>query len=328
MRFELPSTLPPGRYGFDATFKFSNGETQTDAFAITVLAPPQMVPKIPKAALFDPKGETAALLKQVGFETQLVEATSDLSSFDLLIIGKSALTPPSAAPDITRVRQGLKVILFEQTAEVMEKRFGFRVAEYGLRQVFPRIPDSPILHGLTSDNLRDWGGDATILPPRLKYELNRKFNGAPTVQWCDMPVTRLWRCGNRGNVASVLLEKPVRGDFLPIIDGGYSLQYSPLLEYREGQGMVLFCQMDVTGRTESDPAADLLVRNILRYVAAWKPVSRRKRSLRRRPSRQELSRIRRHTPPLFRPGQARPRSSPRSGSTRGPSFRSKCGNHH
>ena len=76
-------------------------------------------------------------------------------------------------------------------------------------------------------------------------------------------VTRVWRCGNRGNVASVLIEKPARGDFLPIVDGGFSLQYSPLLEYREGQGLVLFCQLDVTGRTEAEPAADTLVRNIL-----------------------------------------------------------------
>ena len=81
----------------------------------------------------------------------------------------------------------------------------------------------------------------------------------------------MWRCGNRGNVASVLIEKPARGNFLPIIDGGFSLQYSPLMEYREGKGMVLFCQMDVTGRTEADPAAERLARNILDYVSAWKP---------------------------------------------------------
>ena len=31
--------------------------------------------------------------------------------------------------------------------------------------------------------------------------------------------------------------------------------------------MVLFCQMDVTGRTEEDPAATRLVRNILSYVS-------------------------------------------------------------
>ena len=76
-------------------------------------------------------------------------------------------------------------------------------------------------------------------------------------------------------MASVLIEKPARGDFLPILDGGYSLQYSPLLEYREGKGLVLFCQVDVTGRTEQDPAAETLARNLVQYVAAWKPTPRR-----------------------------------------------------
>ena len=90
-------------------------------------------------------------------------------------------------------------------------------------------------------------------------------------------MTRVWRCGNRGNVASVLIEKPARGDFLPILDGGYSLQYSPLMEYREGKGMVLFCQMDVTGRTESDPAAERL--------AAEHPRVRRRPGSRRRGAR-------------------------------------------
>jgi beta-galactosidase len=97
----------------------------------------------------------------------------------------------------------------------------------------------------------------------------------PTVKWCDIPVTRLWRCGNRGNVASVLIEKPARGDFLPILDGGYSLQYSPLMEYREGKGIVLFCQTDVTGRTEDEPAGQTLARNILNYVSNWQPAPRR-----------------------------------------------------
>jgi hypothetical protein len=39
--------------------------------------------------------------------------------------------------------------------------------------------------------------------------------------------------------------------------------------------MVLFCQMDVTGRTESDPAATRLALNLFRYTAGWKPSPRR-----------------------------------------------------
>jgi hypothetical protein len=209
----------------------------------------------------------------MGIRYRPVDANTDISAYDILIVGKSALTVEGQAPDIARVRNGLKVIIFEQTSDVLQKRFGFRTAEYGLRRVFKRVPDHPFLAGIEARHLRNWRGEATILPARLKYEMRPRYG--PTVKWCDIPVTRLWRCGNRGNVASVLIEKPARGDFLPILDGGYSLQYSPLMEYREGTGMILFCQMDVTGRTEDDPAAQKLALNILRYVSAWQPAPRR-----------------------------------------------------
>jgi hypothetical protein len=214
------------------------------------------------------------LLKAMGIEAQAVEAGADLSGYDILVLGKGALTVDGRGPDLSRVGDGLKVIVFEQTAEVLEKRLGFRVAEYGLRQVFQRIPDHPLLAGINPGNLRDWRGSATLLPPRLDYTTSQTFGG-PAVKWCGIEVPRVWRCGNRGNVASALIEKPARGDFLPILDGGYSLQYSPLLEYREGKGLVLFCQIDVTGRTEPDPAAEMLTRNLVRYVAGWKPPTRR-----------------------------------------------------
>jgi hypothetical protein len=274
LRFELPAALAPGKYELKASVKFSNGETQEDSFSIDVLPRPTALTAGGKVALFDPKGETAKLLGPMGVQYQTVDANVDLSAYDTLIVGKAALTTDGPAPDIARVRDGLKVIVFEQTPDVLEKRLGFRQAEYGLRQVFRRVPDHPILGGLTEGHLRDWRGEATTLPPRLKYEISRQF-GTPTVNWCDIPVTQVWRCGNRGNVASALIEKPACGDFLPILDGGYSLQYTSLMEYHEGKGMVLFCQTDVTGRTESDPVAEALGRNILRYVADWKPAPRR-----------------------------------------------------
>ena len=97
------------------------------------------------------------------------------------------------------MREGLKVVVFEQTAEVLEKRLGFRTTEYGLRQLFHRNADHPLLAGLTDEQLCDWRGESTILPPRLTYETRPRYG--PTVTWCDIPVTRLWRCGNQGNVA-------------------------------------------------------------------------------------------------------------------------------
>src|SRR5207249_10490031 len=134
---------------------------------------------------------------------QAVAADADLSQYEVLIIGKQALTPDGPGLDVRRVRDGLKVIVFEQSAKVLQQRFGFRVAEYGLRQVFPRIPDHPLLAGLNVDHLRDWRGEATLVSPRLEYKMRPRYG--PTVQWCGIDVTRAWRCGCRGNVASVLI---------------------------------------------------------------------------------------------------------------------------
>lgn len=271
----LPPTLPPGPYLLSAEFIFSTGERQTDVFPLEVIPSPEkqtlaneMKAKGAKIGVFDPVGETSELLKRLGIGFQTISADDDPSALDLLIIGKKALTVDGPAPSIQAVRDGLRVLVFEQTGEVMEKRLGFRIAEYGLRQVFPRVPDHPILKGLSEQHLRDWRGSATLLPPRLEYLPSDRYAGAPTVRWCGLEVTRLWRCGNRGNVASVLLEKPQRGDFLSILDGGFALQYTPLVEYREGKGCVLFCQLDVTGRTERDPVAEQIVVNMLRYLTA------------------------------------------------------------
>jgi beta-galactosidase len=275
IQFKLPADLAPGKYQVKASFKSSMGVSQDDSFTFEVVPRPAHPRPVSKLALFDPPGQTARWLRELGVACQPVDAASDLSGFDILLIGKGALTVDGAAPALNRVRDGLKVVVFEQTSEVLEQRLGFRVEEYGLRQVWPRVPDSPLLAGLKTENLRDWRGASTLLPDTLAYKLSPRYNGAPTVRWCGLEVTRLWRCGNWGNVASVLIEKPLRGDFLPILDGGYALQYSPLLEYREGRGLVLFCQMDVTARTEHDPAAETLANNILRYVDAWRPAPRR-----------------------------------------------------
>jgi len=275
MRFAIPEGVSSGEYKLSANVVFNNGQIQQDEFIIHVLPRRPLPHTEVKIAVFDLKGQTTELLKSMGVHCEAVDARADLGAYEVLIVGKAALTVDGPAPDIGRVRDGLKVLVFEQTPDVLEKRFSFRVAEYGLRNVFRRVPDHPALAGLQIEHLRDWRGQATILPPRLKYELHPKFNYAPTVTWCGIPVTRAWRCGCQGNVASVLIEKPACGDFLPIVDGGFSLQYSPLLEYREGKGMVLFCQMDVTGRTETDPAVETLTANILEYVSAWKPSPRR-----------------------------------------------------
>jgi hypothetical protein len=265
----LPGDLPPGRREMVLAVRFDTGETQEDRLVLDVLPAAPAPAAGGRVALFDPRGETAALLDRLGLPYRRVKAGSAPAAEEVLVVGRGALAAAGPGPDLSRVRDGLRVLVFEQSAEALQDRLGFRVAEYGLRRVFLRVPGHPLLAGVDPDGLSNWRGEATLLPPRLTYE-SRPGSG-PVVRWCGLPVTRLWRCGNRGNVASVAIEKPACGDFLPVLDGGFGLEYSPLLEFREGRGLVLFCQLDVTGRTETDPAADQLVRNCLRRVAEFEP---------------------------------------------------------
>ncbi len=268
VRFEIPAGTAAGTYELRARAGFGES-AQEDVFAIHVMPAAGRVKMGGKVALYDPAGKTGDVLEKLGVGFVKVGADADLSGFETLVMGQLALGVEGAGPDIGRVREGLKVIVLAQSAAVLEKRLGFRAIEYGLRNVFARVADHPVLVGLGAEHLRDWAGESTTTSARLEAA-SVPMHG-PTIKWCDIPVSRVWRCGNRGDVASVLIEKPAHGKFRPIVDGGFGLQYAPLMEYREGKGVVLFCQMEVIGRTESDPAAEMLLGNLLRYVAAFQP---------------------------------------------------------
>ena len=112
VQVKLPADLAPGAYHITTSFKSSAGESQNDSFTFQVIprpAPPRLTAKI---ALFDPPGQTAKWLAGLGVTCQAVDATADLSGFDVLLIGKSALTvdgPAPGAPARARGAQGGRV---------------------------------------------------------------------------------------------------------------------------------------------------------------------------------------------------------------------------
>src|SRR5262249_39808927 len=73
LSFELSTNLAPGNYTVQAAVHFSTGETQDDSFEINVLPAPESLVAHASIALFDPKGETAALLKSLGIHSDAVD---------------------------------------------------------------------------------------------------------------------------------------------------------------------------------------------------------------------------------------------------------------
>lgn len=257
----LPSGMKSGDYELNAEFRFSDGTLRKDEFAFQVIPQPETSPGRTVAALYDPKGMTEKLLKELNVRYRKVGLKENLSAYKTVIIGREALSASGKLPNLNAVRNGQQVLIFEQQTPVLE-RLGFRINEIGLRNLFLRDARNPILRDMKETLFANWRGESTLLPPMLDY--NGFF--CPPWTWCGFKTHRVWRCGNRGSLADALIEKPTIGNFMPVLDGGFNLQYAPLLEYREGKGRIIFCQLNVTGRTETEPAAMLLTSNLLRSM--------------------------------------------------------------
>lgn len=271
--FALPEKAADNeRYRLTAVFAFEGGATQVDEIALTAVKPPAKPAWAQPVQLYDPHGLTAKMFDRLGIAYSAFDGTRAPASGAVVVIGREALDE-KGFQGWPKVAAGARVLVFEQRAAVLERLLGFRITERGSRRLFARTAH-PVTQGFDEACFRDWTGAATLLPPHLEG-LPEAETHDPKGRWCGFENTRVWRCGSRGNVASVLIEKPARGDWRALVDGEFDLQYAALLEHVEGRGRVIFCQMDVTGRTERDPVADRLVVNLLGYLEQVQPEPRR-----------------------------------------------------
>ena len=282
IRLRLPDTLKPGRHELRAEFTFESRDLSFGAkpqhFVQNDTLPIHLLPRPEKPdsdlLVFDPAGKTTRELKRLNLpfrpigKRELADGSflRNLARPEktVLVIGREALDDMSVhLPADAALRNGLTILVMEQSAKGLA-RLGFRINEIGLREVFPVPAAHPLLRGLNADLLKNWRGESTLTAPYFDGYRKR----IPLTLWNGFQNQRVWRNRNRGVIASVLIEKPERGNFLPVLAGGFDLQYTPLLQWRSGNGSILFCQMDLSGRTENDPAADRLFLNLLSPVAS------------------------------------------------------------
>jgi len=210
------------------------------------------------AGLYDPAGKTEVLLKKAGFPFRKVSSLEEARKCQLLIIGQDALG--NVIPDFLRELEssgelalGCKILLFEQR-QCNVANLVFESPSY--RNAFIRRPDSPYVRGLKTEDFSDWRGSSDTVPSFiLSAERSPHY-----------PRSK-WKCGNGGIVAGNVIRKPSYGNFSTIVDCGFNLMFAGLMELRKEHGLLLFCQLDVTSRYGNDPAATLLVDNLLTEMA-------------------------------------------------------------
>ena len=229
---------------------------ETDSFTFTAFPKTDALKLDAKIALYDPKGKSGPWLKTLGVNVALLKKGDKAEGYDLLIVGREAIVQNDDLPYTQDdVRQGLKVLVLEQLPGVW-RGLGFRGNEAMPRRVFPSSADCPVMKGLSLSDLMDWRGSPDLLPEGVNQVSETKH----VSKWV-----------NTHAIASSMPQITRATGFTPLLSAEFDLDYSPLLEWRFGKGLVLFSALDFTGRVGVDPAATTLARNVLTYLDAITP---------------------------------------------------------
>jgi hypothetical protein len=179
---------------------------------------------------------TLAALNQSGVRARRVELTeANLKGLRTLVVARGAVTDEivSRAQVVESfVRAGGRVLCLEQNA-------------------MPRWLPVPVrLCGAKSSPTETVAFAASAVHP-------------PT-QGCGLDSFRFWR--NDHVVTTRSLEKPVQGNFRPLVSSSLDLARAPLLELPVGKGTYVVCQLDLIRAFSDEPMARMSLANLLSWL--------------------------------------------------------------
>jgi len=266
--FKMPAVTSPCT--LSAIFDFGNGKIIKDQFKLDLLNVKKKMDSFSqKIVLYDPKGKSTQLFKDAKIPFTKIDSLDEIEDNVILVIGREAFDKSQKSIlNLNLLKDYSRILFLEQNYETLTKRLGFRATELGVRNVAVRSPHHPVVSGLTNNKFKNWRGASTMQKPYL--DLPNFETSNPTWSWCGFENKRVWRCGNRNAVASAIIEKPAKGNWRPILDCGFDMQYSPLMEFSNDKSTIIFCQMDISGRTKNEPVAISLLQNMLTYLAKTK----------------------------------------------------------
>lgn len=244
------------------------GVKSTDAFPFRIF--PSAAPKAPKTRifLFDPAGETRAMLKALGVAAAPLGKTMPPSG-SLVVVGRKAMGTTGTLPDNMEafVAAGGRVLVCPQNPWTLRDAFGLRVSYKASRYVFP-VGGSAVTTGIDNSDLRDWSGKGTLINPYPDYSMGQLSKNRDTAfSPANFPYAG-WRHGLQGTVSTAPIEKPHRAGWRPLMECEFDLAYSPLMELDYGKGRIILNQLDLEDQISADPAAEKTARQLIAYAAA------------------------------------------------------------
>ncbi len=216
-------------------------EDYVDSRVVPVLPVVSSIRAESRIMILDRSGKLETFLTQAGVDfagiQNLAAAVTQQSERDLLIIGPDTLTPVEAfGQDIlTFAARGGRVIVLEQEIPAAGSNLPapMTTTTHSGGYAHAQALGTPLFRDLGKEDLIDWAG------------------GHPTYK----------------NV----YVKPTQGA-RSLVECGGLLRYTALAEMACGKGVIVVCQLRVGANLGIDPAADILLRNMIKTYDDYSPV--------------------------------------------------------
>ncbi|MBN2440625.1 MAG: hypothetical protein JXJ04_04750, partial [Spirochaetales bacterium] len=236
-----------------------NSREWEDRFQLQVFPKVTFVPEAIDMGLFDTVNKTKAVLEMMGITFTDITSTRQLKGLSLLIIGKESMEDFKRdflpyIEDNALFDRGLNLLVFEQSGTPLP---GVKFEETSQRYVFIQDRDHPVFRGLRDVDFINWRGSSDLILPYSPVDPNTAYSP-------HYPHFK-WKWGNTGIVATNVAKKPTFGNVHSLAGCGFDLSNTPLFEVDLNHSRLIFCQVDVTNRYGIDPAATLLVHNLMTY---------------------------------------------------------------
>jgi len=234
---------PPAEHRLDGTFRLRLGQSGAKDYVDERLVPVLPKPKLPKVGVpvwvFDRKGALTDFLRKARLAFNRLESLDDLEGKSgLLLIGHDTLTPREAYGTklLAFAATGGRVICLEQDHPLAGAALPapIRPTERFGGYAHPQALGTPLFRDLGPDDLIDWAGDH----PTYKNAYAKPASGARSLAEC-----------------------------------GGNLDLSPLLEVPCGKGVIVLCQLRVGAKLAVEPAAGILLRNLVADYGNYRPAT-------------------------------------------------------
>jgi beta-galactosidase len=217
----------------------AGAETYVDERIVPVLPPVASLSVKSPVYVFDRHGDLATYLESRNVEPRTVAGLDELDGKKgLLVVGPDTLTPAEAfGPNLLKfAARGGRVVCLEQETPPAGAAIPAPLKATGRfgGYAHPQAFGTPIFRDLDKDDLIDWAA------------------GHPTYK--------------------SVYQKPTEGG-RSLAECGGALESSPLIEVPCGAGVMYLCQLRVAGNLGVDPAADILLRNLIAVADAYRPSS-------------------------------------------------------